>query len=414
MFKIQSITINNFKNIVDTELPLGDFNIVVGPNNSGKSNFLQVIPFLRWLINGDISHVKQGFVQGLSLPVFGLIGNAKASAVPMLIKIEFVNSETNFIYSYEVQIKSFLTQEDPSAYNVLSFNIYSKLVSESFNYKSKSKTGKAINIFKRTDNKVSYGDGIRKADTLINSIDEHTSVIRLLNLIKKSDSIAEDYKMAIDAIDVALDSNIYYLSSQVLKKTVEDLGYSNRILGFDILNEIESLKKSPLYPEYQKAYKEILGIDKIDILPKLKPRPDLGYYGFIYINDSLKYLQELSDGTVILLAIITKLFSDTSGIIFIEEPENSIHPRALSKLITLIKSRTDKQFILTTHSPALLNLVKPEDVIVARVDEKGNSRLEKIKDLKELKRKLNKGYVAFGDLLIDNIDEGENGEEKEY
>lgn len=40
---IDSIKIQNFKSIVNLELPLGRFNVIIGPNGCGKSNILEAI-----------------------------------------------------------------------------------------------------------------------------------------------------------------------------------------------------------------------------------------------------------------------------------------------------------------------------------------------------------------------------------
>jgi predicted ATPase len=44
---IQSITFSNFKALVQTTLPLGQFTLIVGPNGSGKSTALQAIELLQ-------------------------------------------------------------------------------------------------------------------------------------------------------------------------------------------------------------------------------------------------------------------------------------------------------------------------------------------------------------------------------
>src|SRR5688572_28002462 len=105
MFKIESISINNFKNIVDTEIPLGDFNVVVGPNNSGKSNLLQVIPFLRWLINGDVKEVENGLRTGKMPELLQAVKNHSVADEPLTIRVSFSNTETKHVFVYQIEIK---------------------------------------------------------------------------------------------------------------------------------------------------------------------------------------------------------------------------------------------------------------------------------------------------------------------
>ena len=44
---ITSVRIRNFKSFRDVEVSLGPFNVLVGPNMSGKSNFVQAFRFIR-------------------------------------------------------------------------------------------------------------------------------------------------------------------------------------------------------------------------------------------------------------------------------------------------------------------------------------------------------------------------------
>jgi hypothetical protein len=48
---IKKIKVHNFKSFKDIEVDLGNFNILIGPNASGKSNFIQIFQFLRDITN---------------------------------------------------------------------------------------------------------------------------------------------------------------------------------------------------------------------------------------------------------------------------------------------------------------------------------------------------------------------------
>lgn len=47
----------------------------------------------------------------------------------------------------------------------------------------------------------------------------------------------------------------------------------------------------------------------------------------------------------------------------IEEPENGIHPRAVETMFQSLSSIYDAQLLLATHSPVILSLVNPKDVL---------------------------------------------------
>jgi len=53
---IKTIKAKNFKSFKDIEINLSDFNVIIGPNSAGKSNFLSILQFLRDIINSGIEN----------------------------------------------------------------------------------------------------------------------------------------------------------------------------------------------------------------------------------------------------------------------------------------------------------------------------------------------------------------------
>ena len=51
--RIESIAVSNFKSFSKSEIELGQFNVLVGANASGKSNFVQIFKFLRDTVEYD-------------------------------------------------------------------------------------------------------------------------------------------------------------------------------------------------------------------------------------------------------------------------------------------------------------------------------------------------------------------------
>ena len=79
-----------------------------------------------------------------------------------------------------------------------------------------------------------------------------------------------------------------------------------------------------------------------------------------------------STGTLRILTLMTALFENrTCGVVAIEEPENNIHPTALSDFVQYLNRASESvQVLITTHSPSLLNFVEdPHSVCVVRRDE---------------------------------------------
>ncbi|MBT9588253.1 ATP-binding protein [bacterium] len=95
-----------------------------------------------------------------------------------------------------------------------------------------------------------------------------------------------------------------------------------------------------------------------------------------------------SDGTLYVLALI--LFSqnpNASGISLVEEPELGLHPRLLDSFVDQLREYArDQQIILTTHSPLLLDSLKPEEVWITTRDDQGFSALACMAAYSELDR----------------------------
>ena len=87
----------------------------------------------------------------------------------------------------------------------------------------------------------------------------------------------------------------------------------------------------------------------------------------------------LSEGTLRMLGLLALVSAkEPPALIGFEEPENGIHPRRIQRIARFLETRMileDVQFIATTHSSLLPDLVPPESLYVCRkVD--GNTEIE--------------------------------------
>ncbi len=78
-----------------------------------------------------------------------------------------------------------------------------------------------------------------------------------------------------------------------------------------------------------------------------------------------------SDGTLRLLALTLPAYmSGFMGVYLIEEPENGIHPKAVETMFQSLSSVYDGQILMATHSPVMLSIVDADKVLCfARTDE---------------------------------------------
>lgn len=109
---------------------------------------------------------------------------------------------------------------------------------------------------------------------------------------------------------------------------------------------------------------------------EIEPREaqDEGRFYFIQREPGLHYgvhQMGASSGALRMLALMTALLADPeANLIGIEEPENNVHPAALSSFAEYLRdARSRVQILVTTHSPALLDILDlPEAVRVVTRD----------------------------------------------
>jgi AAA domain, putative AbiEii toxin, Type IV TA system len=93
--------------------------------------------------------------------------------------------------------------------------------------------------------------------------------------------------------------------------------------------------------------------------PAFEPAAHMGGTG------SLFPFSQLSDGSRRAIRAITALLFDKRSLMLIEQPEDSIQPGLLHKMIGTLRSYSSRsQILFTTHSPEVLNFLDPEEVLL--------------------------------------------------
>jgi predicted ATPase len=88
------------------------------------------------------------------------------------------------------------------------------------------------------------------------------------------------------------------------------------------------------------------------------------YLRLVYEGDLDVPSWMVSDGTLRLLALTLPAYLDQlKGIFLIEEPENGIHPLAIETMYQSLSSVYDAQVLMATHSPVILGIAEPENVL---------------------------------------------------
>jgi len=137
-----------------------------------------------------------------------------------------------------------------------------------------------------------------------------------------------------------------------------------------VISELEK-KGSPVLGEWiahlRTALPDLEGIRTVE------RADDRHRYMMLRYRDGLEVPSWMaSDGTLRLLALTLPAYlPEFRGAYLIEEPENGIHPRAVETLFQSLSSVYDAQILVATHSPVILSIVRPEDVLCFAKTEEG-------------------------------------------
>jgi len=110
----------------------------------------------------------------------------------------------------------------------------------------------------------------------------------------------------------------------------------------------------------------------------------------------------VSDGTLRLLALTLPAYlPDIAGVFLIEEPENGIHPRAVETMFQSLSNVYEAQILMATHSPIVLSIAEPEQVLCFAKDDTGATDVVRGSEHPELEGW--KRDVSLGDLFAAGV-----------
>jgi predicted ATPase len=74
--------------------------------------------------------------------------------------------------------------------------------------------------------------------------------------------------------------------------------------------------------------------------------------------------EELSDGTLMTIALFLTVLDPRSRCVLIEEPENCLHPWILRRFLESCKAENKKQILITTQSPLVVSAAAPDNLFL--------------------------------------------------
>ncbi len=411
--KIKKIYVDGYKNLVDCEVDLHDFNVLVGPNNSGKSNFLEIFTFVYALVFGAEDHKKNIYENAATPRGFSSschLEDHKCKPISFSFLLQHTEKKITreIEYSLSIQCADPFIGIDPKQKDI-------GILSEHLTSKDISKTGKAVTLFERDRDVLKVKRDGRRSE---HKIDRMRSAVSALNvLFPDNEGLDALFPQAMLMLHELFVARVVFISPNEVRRNLNQgkgIVYDpSRATSLDIMQAIaEIMKDKTLYSQFNNVLCQILDIENASFVTipfpeearkNVKEAPEV-FHMFLLkmMGQPPSDIRNYSDGTLMVVAILVLLLSPEKNcpLICIEEPENCLHPKALKTLLMYLKQKTtDFQMLITTHSPFLINQVSPEDVTVARVKEDGSTHFERIGNIKELHRKLRKGFISFGDML---------------
>jgi len=111
-------------------------------------------------------------------------------------------------------------------------------------------------------------------------------------------------------------------------------------------------------------------------------------------------VDEVSDGTVHALSMLVAAADPRVSALVIEEPESSLHPWIIYELSKKLRELSkDKSIFITTHSPVLIDTLKPAETwIVSR--QKGKTEIQRLTELApDIEKGWSEGKVGLSEYL---------------
>ena len=108
----------------------------------------------------------------------------------------------------------------------------------------------------------------------------------------------------------------------------------------------------------------------------------------------------MSEGLLYWLAFAALPYVSPVKLILVEEPENGLHPARIAAVMQVLRqlSESGTQVVLATHSPLVVNELKPEEVsVVTRTPEAG-TKVRRVSDIPDLDKL--QSVFSLGELWL--------------
>lgn len=360
MITLHRLIARNFLSLQAVDVQLRDLNVLVGPNGGGKSNLLRAIQFLGDTARDDLAPTVAAY-GGMGQLHFR--GPGQRSWITLGVHAEVTRfSHAGALDEYSLSFASLKGGMVPRGARSPHY-LQRK---EEFKFKRTKGAGRRIEISGQKVEVVDEGStqpqqleladvsvGLSTLQRMGNKLGapqwrELAAVFETFRVFevdvaaaRRPSAMEDEPVLAADAGNLA--SFLYWLSrehAEIFALLVDDLRFvvpSVRTLVFESVGGPTDAVKLTLHEEH------------------LRGTTDLKYASF---------------GTIRSLALLAMLHDPhPPTLTCVEEIDHGLHPHALDRIVERLRSATRRtQLLLATHSPALVNRLEPEELIVCERD----------------------------------------------
>ncbi len=332
---IEKISVTNFKSHAQTEIKIGRVTALVGPNGCGKTSVLLAIQTL--------NNLAKPIILGESFNLEIIKNFTRKSSQEVKVSVESGHPQ------WRVSIEEKL---NGGAWDPF-FEFEGERWNTSYDSAVKNNPGR---LALREFGEVAYFKAIGQRI----SQPSYSSDIRL--------------KVGVDGTNTASVISDLKTSQEEIFEKIED----------DLIKIVPLVKR--------------IRVHRVPKVIKEKRTFAANGNSFVYDEDRQVDAQELifdtisgdrlpasmvSEGTLLTLALLTILHTSDASLFLLDDIEQGLHPLAQMKLMQILKDfaeKFDRQIIVTSHSPYVVDALKPEDVWVMATDDQGISHCRRLSE----------------------------------
>lgn len=409
MFK--ELRISNFKGIDELWLDFGQLNVLIGANSAGKSTIFQAIDLLINSVNRDVpeylsdrgwkvDEIKSQITKSRTLSFLSRITiDTEKGSRDLLWSISFlITQKDNSIVLHEESIE-ILPKE------TIGQSLSTILDSSRFSYLS-------VSEITFQDGKIRVIENGKIVEENKLSMNLSSSILKIL----KIPSVFE-IKAYIDGLIAFMQSSLSLEALSIDKMRHSSRGFTadigrrgERLAAF--INQFGNEQRS----EFVKNLQEFLpAVKSLDTITKGKPGWIELFLNELYDSVTLKIKSShISDGSLRIIALVSLLEMDKSGMIILDEIEDGINPHIASLIVKLLNDYSKdskRQLVVTTHSSLMLDDFEPGSINYVFRRKNGSIGSSKVFERSEIKPMLD--YMNPGEIWINTSEQELLGTDKE-